>query len=104
MARKPGGLSLPGFLRIASRRWERHLTIHRGGASAQGLSELHLTGKAPGGFKMQIVQVDDFLLAQWHMAGLRYLEQKSSWTTTKEMMAEAQRILKDLEASAKSTS
>lgn len=105
MARTPGGLSLPGFLRIASRRWERHLTVHRGGARAQGLSELHLTGKAPGGFKMQIMQVADFDLKRWCEATLNHLEiKRAAWAATQEeQMADAERIAAGVDRSETST-
>jgi len=102
VARTPGGLSLPGFLRIASRKWERHLTIHRSAQFMRGIIELHLTGTAPGGFPMQIMQVDACLFLQWCYSALVWGGKNISWGITPEQIEEAKNILQALESSAQS--
>ena len=97
MARSPGGLSLEGFLRIASKKWRRFLTVKRGGAPGRGLVELHLTGSAPGGFAVQIMQVSIFDLARWCLAVLKWIGANAAWAVTQEQIAEAKRIIDTLE-------
>lgn len=96
MPRTQGGLSLGGFLRIASKKWRRYLTVHRGGARGRGLVELRLTGSAPGGFPMQIMQVSTFDLAQWCFTVLKWIGANAAWAATSEQVEEARRILDQL--------
>lgn len=104
MPRLPRSLRLLGFLRIGSRKWQRALAVHRGGAFEAGIMELHLTGKAPGGFPMQIMQVSLFDACQWALAFLRWARGVKQWAITKEQLVEAEAILAELESLDQSTS
>lgn len=95
MPRSPDGLSLPGYLQIANRKWERCLTMHKGGPYAQNEVQLHLTGKAPGGFQMQIMQADIVLFMQWNYRNIKWGVQQRSWAIHQAQFEEAESILKE---------
>lgn len=97
MPRSPGGLSLPGYLRIANRKWERCLTVHKGGPYADAELQLHLTGKAPGGFQLQIMQADTVHFLQWCYRSIEWGGQQRKWAIHQEQVKQAERILRDSE-------
>ena len=94
MARSIEGGSLPGYLQMVNRKWPRYLTRHRGGRFAMGEMQLHLTGTAPGGFQMQIMQVDTVHFVQWSYRNVVWGAEQAKWATMPGQVEEAKRILK----------
>jgi len=59
--------------------------------------EFHLTGKAPGGFPQQIVQVSLYDACQWAFNFLVWAQENKEWSITKEELEKAKQVLNSME-------
>lgn len=91
-------LGLQGFLEIAGRKYRRALAVARGGQPGLGLVLLRYSGKSPGGFPTQQMQVSKYDLATWCLEVLKWLRQVKYWEefVTEEQMKVAKQVVADL--------
>lgn len=91
-------LKLRGFLQIAGRKYGRALVVVRGGKPGLGLAEIRYSGKMPGGFPTQQMQVGKYDLATWCLEVLKWLRRSQYWEQfiTEEQMKAAKQVVRDL--------
>ena len=79
-------LRLEGSWQSGARKYLRAITVKRGGLIKQGIVELTVTGKAPGGFPMIHIHVPVFDLAQWLYKALVWIGENFPWAVTEEQL------------------
>lgn len=72
-------LKLEGWLDVATQRYRRWLTLHRGGPRGELQLRIRMAGKAPGGFTPQLMQVAPYDFIRWLVDTLRWASQVKGW-------------------------